>query len=62
MQEVRELDARNHPELLQTLAAEEPARAMELLQYVLNTQEERRVMDAIEASVQRLGGQVMAYE
>ncbi len=62
MQEVRKLDARNHPELLQKLAAEEPARAMELLQYVLNTQEERRVMDSVEAAVQRLGGRVMAYE
>ncbi len=37
MQEAREADARNHPDLHQQLVAEEPARALELLQYALNT-------------------------
>lgn len=62
MQDVRKLDARNHPELVRQLSEEDPARSMELLQYVLNTQEERRVMDSVGAAVQRLGGTVMAFE
>ena len=62
MQKAREADAGNHPELYKHLVAEDPARAMELLQYVLNTKEERRVMDSVEEAVQRLGGTVMTYE
>jgi hypothetical protein len=62
MQEAREADARNHPGLHQQLVAEEPARALELLQYTLNTKEERRVMDSVGDAVERLGGRVMTYE
>ena len=50
------------PELLQQLSEEDPSRAMELLQYVLNTKEERRVMDSVGEAVRRLGGTVMTYE
>ncbi len=32
------------------------------MQYALNTQEERRVIDAVEKAVHRLGGAIMAYE
>ena len=62
MQEAREADARNHPELHKQLAMEDPSRAKELVQYVLNTKEERRVMDSVSDAVERLGGRVMTDE
>ena len=61
-QQVAESDARTNADLLKTLASEEPGRAGELLQYVLNTQEERRVMDAVTEAVERLGGRVLTPE
>ena len=61
-EEVRRLDAEGHADLLDKLRAEDAGRAEERLQYVLNTQEERRVIDAVEQAVRRLGGEVMAYE
>ena len=59
-EEVRRLDAEGHADLLDKLRAEDAGRAEERLQYVLNTQEERRVIDAVEQAVRRLGGEVMA--
>ena len=59
---VAESDARANADLLQKLASEEPGRASELLQYVLNTQEERRVMDAVQGAVEQLGGRVLTPE
>ena len=61
-EQVAENDARMNADLLKTLASEEPGRAGELLQYVLNTQEERRVMDAVTKAVERLGGRVLTPE
>ena len=61
-QQMSILDAEENPEILQRLGAEDPGRATELLQYALNTAEERRAMDNIEEEVHRLGGKVMAYE
>ena len=60
--EVRRLDENLNPELLSKLRAEDPARASELLQYVLNTCEERRVIDSVAQAVVRVGGEIMAYE
>ncbi len=61
-EEAMRLDCENNPELLDALKREDPTRAEELLQYVLNTQEERRAMDLAAEAVQRLGGEVLAYE
>ena len=59
-EQVRSMDAKSNALLLESLAKEDPARAEELLQYALNTTEERRVIDAVEIALQRIGGRVMA--
>jgi len=56
------LDAAENPELLETLAEGEPGRHHELLQYVLNTEEERRVIDAVAFAVRRMDGRILALE
>ena len=61
-EEVRRLDGEGHPELFAKLKIQDATRAEELLQYVLNTQEERRVIDAVQQAVDRLGGQTMSIE
>ena len=59
--QLRRLDEANNVELLRKLREEDIARASELLQYVLNTTEERRVIDAASRAVERAGGQTMAF-
>ena len=44
--ELRRLDEASNAELLRKLREEDVTRASELLQYVLSTMEERRVIDA----------------
>lgn len=60
--EVRRLDEASNQELFAKLKTDDPVRASELLQYVLNTQEERRVVDAVAQAVANAGGEVMAFE
>eukprot|EP00959_Pyramimonas_sp_CCMP1952_P440530 9223214-Pyramimonas_sp.AAC.1 len=55
-------DQEANQEILRVLQAEDPGRASEVLQYVLNTAEERRVMDKVEEALQQMGGRVLAFE
>ena len=61
-EEVSRRDQEANREILRVLQAEDPGRAAEVLQYVLNTAEERRVMDKVEEALQKMGGRVLAFE
>ena len=61
-EEISRRDQEANQEILRVLQAEDPGRAAEVLQYVLNTAEERRVMDKVEEALQQMGGRVLAFE
>ena len=61
-EEISRRDQEANQETLRVFQAEDPGRAAEVLQYVLNTAEERRVMDKVEEALQQMGGRVLAFE